>query len=36
MYVKGNTILHVNTISKLKFGMEKVEHHENAEEKNFP
>ena len=33
MYVKWNTIPHVDALYKLKFGNEKEEIHENAEDK---
>ena len=33
MYVKGDSITHVDALSRLEFANEKVENHENAEEK---
>ena len=33
IHVKGNTILHVDTLCRLEFGNEKIENHENAEDK---
>ena len=33
MYVKGNTVSHIDAVFRLEIGNEKLENHENVEDK---